>query len=238
MNRLLLLLLVAGVTFLIILFAVNPDLADSIWLWIVGLIGAIIKFFQMAFGYIKDKFSGETDKQGKESENGKEDDTAEKEFHGLKMHLLRLSDDGITTIGLLFINHKFYCYTLEDTFRKVKITRKTRIPAGSYDIKFRKEETRLTTVFRERHPEWFTWHLELQDINDFQSVYIHNGGNHRDSDGCILVSDSLNLSSQNKILTNSSETFRRFYHFLSEKLEHNIPIRIIIKDENWIKNLK
>jgi len=39
MNRLLLLVLIAGATFLIILFALKPELIDNIWLWLVGLSG-------------------------------------------------------------------------------------------------------------------------------------------------------------------------------------------------------
>lgn len=43
MNRLLLLLAIAAITFAIILFAARPDLVKEFWLWAVGLAGPIVK---------------------------------------------------------------------------------------------------------------------------------------------------------------------------------------------------
>ena len=47
-----LLLLVAGIVFLVILFASKPELLDNVWLWLVGLAGAIIKSFQSIVDFL------------------------------------------------------------------------------------------------------------------------------------------------------------------------------------------
>lgn len=241
MNRFLLLVLVAGATFLIILFAVKPELIENIWLWLVGLSGFIVKAFQSLVDFFKEKFSGEKEKpdndnSGKENTNTEEPVNSQP-FNGVSLSLLRYSDDEETTIGLLQINHEFYCYTLEDTFNEEKIAGKTRIPAGSYSIKFRKEETELTLKYRERYPEWFTFHLQLLEVPGFDSIYIHNGGDHTHTEGRILVSDSLNVNNEKTFLSNSRETFRRLYCYISEQLNNNIPVRITIYDENWINKI-
>ena len=244
MNRFLLLVLIAGATFLIILFAVKPELIENIWLWIIGLSGAIVKAFQTLIEFFKEKFSGDketTEKKESEDPEQASDNTnnvgLNEPFNGTTLSLLRFSDDKETTLGLLSINDQFYCYTLEDTFHEEKIAGETRIPAGTYPVQFRKEETELTLKYRERYPEWFTWHLQLQNVQGFDSIYIHNGGDHTHTEGCLLVSDSLNVSNEKTFLSNSRETYRRLYGYLREQLDKNIPARIIIYNENWIKNI-
>ena len=244
MNRFLLLILIAGAAFLLILFAVRPDLISNIWLWFVGLAGVIVKLFQWLAEYFKkllnpqqSKKSAPADTNSKEI-NHQETATKEDAFEGVTLYLLRYYDDGETTVGLLLANRKFYCYTLEDTFHKEKIAGETRIPAGTYAVRFRKEETPFTKTMRQRYPEWFTWHLQLQKVPGFDSIYIHNGGDHTDTEGCILVSDRLTIGEGSTTLTHSRETFKRLYRWLSEKLYDNIPVRIVVKDENWMNNLK
>ena len=244
MNRFLLLVLVAGATFLIVLFAVKPELIENIWLWLVGLAGVIVKAFQVLVDFFKEKFSDDKDKDKEKETTEPEPSTGSagntpstQPFNGTSLSLARFSDDGETTIGMLTVNGKFYCYTLEDTFHKEKIAGETRIPAGTYNIRYRKEETELTMKYRERYYEWFTWHLQLQDVPGFDSVYIHNGGDHTNTEGCILVSDSLNVSSEKTFLTNSRETYRRLYGYIREQLDNNVPVRITIYNEEWINKL-
>lgn len=244
MNRILLLILVAGATFLLVLFAVKPELIDGIWLWLVGFAGVIVKGGQTLVGFFKEKLFSDKEPEKKDnnsmakSSSVKQPEKAkEAPFNGISLSLLRYSDDGQTTLGLLEINNSFYCYTLEDTFHEEKIAGETRIPKGTYQINLRKEETELTLKYRERYPEWFTWHLQLQGVPGFDSIYIHNGGDHTNTEGCILVSDSLNVSNEKTFLSNSRETFSRIYRYLQEQLNNNIPAQITIYDENWIRKI-
>lgn len=244
MNRVLLLILVAAATFLIVLFAVKPELIEGIWLWFVGFAGVIVRGFHLLINFFKKKFLSEKESNKNNTTTPlntpsvpKSEKTEETPFNGVSLSLFRYEDDGQTTLGLLQINDDFYCYTLEDTFHDEKIQGETRIPKGSYPIQFRKEDTELTLKYRERYPEWFTWHLQLKDVPGFNSIYIHNGGDHTNTEGCILVSDSLNVSNEKTFLSNSRETFRRLYGYLQEQLDKNIPAQVTIYDENWVKKI-
>jgi hypothetical protein len=160
------------------------------------------------------------------------------DFAGLQMMLLRYVDDGQTTLGMLFVDNKYFSMTLEDTYHETKIKGQTRIPAGTYEIRFQPALTELTKKYRERFPDWFTNHLELQNVPGYAGIYIHSGGTHKDTEGCLLVSDAYTLGTEGPVLTHSKETFRKLYLRLSAALTQGQRVRITIKDENWIANLK
>ncbi|MGB3465975.1 MAG: DUF5675 family protein [Cyclobacteriaceae bacterium] len=149
------------------------------------------------------------------------------------INLLRYTDDGETTVGLLYLNDRFYCYTLEDTYHNEKVPGETRIPAGDYTVNFRKQVTPLTEKYRTRYPSWFTFHIEIENVPGFTGIYIHSGGTSKDTEGCILVSDSLSIGDTQTFLTNSRNTFKSLYGFLSTKLDTNQKILIKIRDEGW-----
>ena len=94
-------------------------------------------------------------------------------------------------------------------------------------------ETELTKKYRTNFP-WFKWHLHLQDVPDFQFVYIHSGGDHTHTEGCILVSDSFAIGDKDVYLNRSRKAFERLYKFLGEELDNGVKVRIIVKDEKWI----
>ena len=60
----------------------------------------------------------------------------------MKLEVIRFSSEKDSTSGILFDvtgNRKFLCYTLEDQYQTKKVMQETRIPAGEYEIKYRKE---------------------------------------------------------------------------------------------------
>ena len=263
MKRFLLLLLIAGITFALVAMYRDPTILNDIWLWLVGLLGTIIQLVREFFDYIDRAFGGdeekEVEKTAEELVTGKEQPaagapatvnaalasapvvTAVPEATtpkaDLEMRLLRYSDDGQTTVGLLYLADQFYCYTLEDTFHKVKVPGETRIPAGTYEVKFMPHVTPLTEKYRTRYPEWFTFHLHLQNVPNFTGIYIHNGGTFKDTEGCILVSDSLTMSDEATFLSNSRNTFKMLYQHLSTLLNQQKRIIIKVQDEKWAQEL-
>lgn len=237
MNRILLLILIAGLTFLVVLFLARPDLLENVWMWLIGFAGLIAKFFQTIIDFFKKLVTGDKDEEDSSAKAQLKKPSAIPPFKGTTLTLLRYSDDGTTTIGILLVNDSFYCYTLEDTFQEEKVKGETRIAAGIYPIRFKQEDTPLTLKYKERYPEWFTYHLQLQNVPEFDSIYIHNGGDHDDTEGCILVSDSMSVSNKTTVLSNSRNTFKRLYNFLRLKLDENIPVRMVIRDEKWVKDL-
>lgn len=86
------------------------------------------------------------------------------------------------TVGELYVNGKYFCDTLEDTYRDLtkeqKIYGKTAIPFGKYEVilnyspKFKKELPRLLNV------------------PHFDGILIHNGTTPEHTEGCILIGEN------------------------------------------------
>lgn len=79
------------------------------------------------------------------------------------------------TIGELFLDGLWECYTLEDLVRDVKLPGRTAIPAGSYDI---------TLDFSPRFGRVLP---HLLNVPGFEGIRLHAGNLPDDTSGCILV---------------------------------------------------
>ena len=93
----------------------------------------------------------------------------------MNIQLHRLNDDGKSTIGALYIDSKFQCFTLEDTYNEPKIYGKTRIPEGSYEVTLRHEGSMV-----EKYDDRYDGHdgmLWIRNVDSFEYVYIHVGNN-------------------------------------------------------------
>lgn len=113
-------------------------------------------------------------------------------------------------------------FICEDEYRSVKVAGETRIPEGRYRLRLRKVESGLTLAYRKRYP-WFTWHIELIDVPGFNYVYIHVGNSAKDTDACLLMADTCDLSPPNKdgFVGESVPAFKRFYEEVTPILEND-----------------
>ena len=70
----------------------------------------------------------------------------------------------------------------------------------------------------------------LQDVPNFNYVYIHVGNDDDHTDGCLLVGDGVlsNLSTENNNLNTSAQAYERIYKQMSKS---SSPIEIVISDE-------
>ena len=93
----------------------------------------------------------------------------------MKLLLRRLHKTENSTIGELYVDGKFECYTLEDKEREVKIKSETAIPKGIYVVGIT-----LSNRFKKMLPI-------LIDVPNFEGVRIHPGNTNHDTEGCILV---------------------------------------------------
>ena len=135
--------------------------------------------------------------------------------------LHRISDSGTSTIGLLE-DGSFSIYTLEDTYRKVKIWGRTRIPGGTYEIKLREEGT-----IHETYKKKFDFHkgmLWLQDVPNFQYIYFHIGNNADDSAGCILTGS--NIVDEDNLSGSTVAYIKLYFHIMKA---FNRKERVFIK---------
>lgn len=92
--------------------------------------------------------------------------------------LLRQPSFKETTLGTLFVNEVFQCYTLEDEVRledEEKVYGKTAIPAGRYKV-----ELTYSPKFQVIMPL-------IENVPDFSGVRIHSGNSADDTEGCIIV---------------------------------------------------
>ena len=101
----------------------------------------------------------------------------------MKLTLTRFHFDADFTVGKLFVDDKFECYTLEDTQREIatrpvsewKIQDRTAIPKGTYEL-----VVTFSNRFRKPLPL-------LRNVPGFSGVRIHSGNSSANTEGCILV---------------------------------------------------
>lgn len=158
-------------------------------------------------------------------------------YVGTTLTVLRYFDDGDTTLGLLFIDDTFFCYTLEDTYNAVKIQGETRIPQGTYMLGFNRVLTPLTQKYRDTRT-WFEYHLHVKDVPGYESIYIHSGSTSQHTEGCLLVADSILSSDKERAIFNSRVTFERLYKKLKPIIDAEQPVRIRYFDEDWFERVR
>lgn len=93
----------------------------------------------------------------------------------MKLLLKRLHRTDVSTIGELYVDGVFECYTLEDIEREVKIKSETAIPKGKYKVMIT-----MSNRFKRQMPL-------LLNVPNFSGVRIHAGNTNHDTEGCILV---------------------------------------------------
>ncbi len=93
----------------------------------------------------------------------------------MNIKLKRYSFTDNSTIGELYIDKEFQCYTLEPTVRPKKIKGKTAIDAGTYEVIIN-----WSNRFKRNLPL-------LLKVPNFEGVRIHIGNTPKDTAGCILV---------------------------------------------------
>jgi hypothetical protein len=77
------------------------------------------------------------------------------------------------------------CFALEDERRHTKVPGETCIPTGTYELKLRTEGG-MHQRYLERYGDRHKGMLWLQNVENFQFVYIHIGNTDDDTQGCIL----------------------------------------------------
>lgn len=105
----------------------------------------------------------------------------------MKLNLKRDLLNNSYTLGQLFIDDKFFCYTVEDVIRdknndgdlkdegESKVYGKTAIPKGKYNIVLS-----MSNRFKKIMPE-------ILNVPEFSGIRIHSGNTALDTEGCIIV---------------------------------------------------
>ena len=134
----------------------------------------------------------------------------------MRLELYRYSSGNESTLGILYLIHddntkEFLCYTLEDEKRTIKKPKETRIPTGQYFIALRKEGG-YNNKYAKRVPHLHEGMLHITGVPGFSWILIHCGNTDDDTDGCILVGDTVEQNiSKAGFLGNSTTCYRRVY---------------------------
>lgn len=97
----------------------------------------------------------------------------------MKLILRRIWFTEKSTIGRLYIDDKFECYTLEDVVREdgIKVPGETAIPYGEYKVIID-----FSNRFQRLMPH-------VLDVPLFEGIRIHAGNTDKDTEGCPLVGE-------------------------------------------------
>ncbi|MDY6970972.1 MAG: DUF5675 family protein [Thermodesulfobacteriota bacterium] len=146
----------------------------------------------------------------------------------MHLHLMRISSGRESTVGVLYINGVFACFTLEDTKRIKKIHGETRIPDGLYTLDLRNEGS-LTRRYADRYGHIHRGMIWLRDVPGFEYIYIHTGNKRGHTEGCILVGDTLNNNQIGDGFVGASrQAYERIYPAIATAIEsaEKVTLRI------------
>ena len=142
----------------------------------------------------------------------------------MELIVLRFSSQSDSTNGLLFektdLGMKFLCYTLEDERRALKVKGETRVPAGIYNIEFRKEGG-FHQRYERKYPTIHKGMLQVMDVPNFEFILIHTGNTDEHTAGCLLVADSQenNIIIKDGFIGKSVNAYKRIYPPIAKELE-------------------
>jgi hypothetical protein len=126
---------------------------------------------------------------------------------------------------------------IEDEPRAVKVVNETRIKAKRYKLSILKELTPLTVKHRnsDTYKAWtkikFKYHIMLNDVDNFTSIYFHILNTERDTSGCQGGGDTLKIVNGEYTAKNSSKFTEEFYSRIYPLLEAGKDVYYTIFDE-------
>jgi hypothetical protein len=112
----------------------------------------------------------------------------------MKLKLVREYFTPTETLGSLYIDDKFFCYTLEDKDRGLlqsetleqtvakKIKAVTAIPYGKYKV-----SVTMSNRFKRPMPL-------IHDVPGFEGIRLHGGNTHFSTEGCPLIASQRNIN--------------------------------------------
>lgn len=100
--------------------------------------------------------------------------------------LVREPSEGDATLGVLYVDGRFFCHTLEDRVRPTKIAGETAIPSGRYQ------------VILSMSPRFKMVLPLLLAVPGFEGIRIHPGNNADDTQGCILPGYDRGITTEGK----------------------------------------
>ena len=135
----------------------------------------------------------------------------------MKLKVLRLGDNGDTTLDAFYINGILKCGAIEDEERAIKVKRETRVPNGIYKVSLRNEgsmNAKYAAKYGDMHkgmlcihnaPDWKL----VADGMTFQYILIHTGNTDEHTMGCLLLNDILDFGKDTG--SASGTAYKKYY---------------------------
>lgn len=138
----------------------------------------------------------------------------------MELRLVRSNLNDERTIGSLYVNNVFECFTLEDRDRKleiggVKVKTKTAIPLGVYNVVIT-----MSNRFKKLLPL-------VENVPQFEGIRIHPGNTEADTEGCILVG-TIRGTEANAVL-NSRATFAKLLPKLQAAIKAGEKVSLTVE---------
>ncbi|CAB4126453.1 hypothetical protein UFOVP89_61 [uncultured Caudovirales phage] len=128
----------------------------------------------------------------------------------MKITLKRYEFRDTYTVGRLYIDDVYFCYTLEDKVREgEKVNGQTAIPTGTYNVIID-----VSTRFGKQLPH-------ILNVPNFTGVRIHAGNTSKDTEGCILLGQTY---AGKDFIGNSKSAFDVFFEKLKQAKTATITI--------------
>lgn len=157
----------------------------------------------------------------------------------MKLQVKRIKRTTASTIGELYINGKFFGYTLEDRDRglsadmplaeikKIKVNGESCIPAGTYVIDMNTVSPKYQARGANSTYAKIGFKLpRLLNVPAYEGVLLHIGNYPKDTEGCLLIGES--IASKGDAINNSSAAFWRLYAELEKAHKNGQRITITI----------
>lgn len=135
-----------------------------------------------------------------------------------KIRVVRDSYSDMGTFGKLYIDGKFFCYTVEQVWNDNK-TDVSCIPEGTYKLM-----RRYSPIVKKTSAGEFDEGYEITGVQGRTFVMIHAGNSKRDLRACLACGDSLGYVHNEWAVLNSRTTFRGLMHRLEEHNDWEIEI--------------
>lgn len=145
------------------------------------------------------------------------------------IHVDRIASNSDSSLSLIRVDD-YTCFAVEDEYRTVKVWGETRIPAGVYEIKLR-DDGGMNRRYKAKYGEAHKGMLWLQNVPNFELVYIHPGNDDDDTAGCILPGE---LATTQYSVRNSTNAYRIIYDKVIAALEAGENVFVDITDHDKV----
>ena len=147
----------------------------------------------------------------------------------MEILLRRIVTSSEATVGILSVDGKPACFTLEDQAQAKKVYAETRIQSGTYALKPR-EFAGMYTRYRTKFAPWHRGMIEIADVPEFTDILFHIGNRDDDTAGCILVGRKAVLVGRYTV-EESRIAYEAFYRQVIDAVYQKTCQMTIVNDE-------